>query len=88
MIDTQNGTIGFHSSLNVTHSSIPEASWSRLSRHCLCAASSRGGTQVKTMCEAQNCVDSSTLRRTTELLNEGVGGAEGEGGGEQRKEEG
>ena len=43
---------------------------------------------MKTMCEAQNCVDSSTLRRTTELLNEGVGGAEGEGGGEQRKEEG
>ena len=28
-----------------------------------------------------DCVDSPTLRRTTELLNEGVGGAERGGGG-------
>ena len=43
------------------------------------------GTHIKTWCaRSSDCVDSPTLRRTTELLNEGVGGAAGE---EEKEEE-
>ena len=40
------------------------------------------------MVRGADCVDSPTLRRTTELLNEGVGGAEGGGEEEEEAEEG
>ena len=45
------------------------------------------GTHIKTWCaRSSDCVDSPTLRRTTELLNEGVGGAAGEEEEEEDRE--